>query len=395
MPADARPTRAPSGRPSRTGPLKDATDPGDQIQAAFRPRVLSRVDGGRSHVRPPRPILWWMGRFRTFRRWRDGTGDKPWTVWGVLMCALAVPAGLVTVHAQPASASRNPKPALRIAHSARAVRPGEVVLLRVDAAEPLDTLEGRAFGRPLEPWSVSPTRWLALVGISREAKPGSAVVRLTATTVAGRPLSRAYRLAVGPRRFPVRGISLDPRYLEPPAEVLDRIAAEQERVREAFARSAPEALWARPFVMPASTPVTSRYGILRIINRTRRQPHLGLDLGGDIGTPVVAPNRGRVALATELYFTGNTVVLDHGLGLFSTLAHLSRIAVGEGDTVERGDLVGEVGDTGRVTGPHLHWTLRLGGIAVDPESILALPLEPSAEPGEAPGLPSADQRAPK
>jgi len=308
---------------------------------------------------------------------------------------LAVASGLATVHAQRAPASRNPRPALRVTHAARAVGPGEVVLLRIDGAEALEKLEGRAFERPVEPWAVSPARWLALVGISRDAKPGPAVVRLTATAVTGRALSRTYRLTVRPRPFPVRRITLDPRYLEPPAELLDRIASERERLREALDHSAPDPLWTRPFIMPVATQVTSRYGIVRIINRTRRQHHLGLDLAGDIGTPVVAPNRGRVVLAGELYFTGNTVVLDHGADLFSTLGHLSRIEVGEGDTVDRGDQVGEVGDTGRVTGPHLHWTLRLGGVAVDPESIVALSFGPPDDPAAPPERPPGVQRAPK
>jgi murein DD-endopeptidase MepM/ murein hydrolase activator NlpD len=103
-----------------------------------------------------------------------------------------------------------------------------------------------------------------------------------------------------------------------------------------------------------------------------RSPHGGADFPSASGTPIVAPNGGRVVLAKNLYFTGNTVVLDHGLGLLSLLAHMSAIDVKEGDVVTAGKVVGKVGATGRVTGPHLHWAVRLGGARIDPVAVLTL-----------------------
>jgi murein DD-endopeptidase MepM/ murein hydrolase activator NlpD len=122
----------------------------------------------------------------------------------------------------------------------------------------------------------------------------------------------------------------------------------------------------------------SRFGQRSRFNGELRSPHAGTDFMSPAGTPVEAPNAGRVAVARDLYFTGNTVIIDHGLGVFSTLAHLSRVDVQEGQHVNGGDVVGLVGATGRVTGPHLHWALRVGGARVDAMSILALLGQPAA-----------------
>jgi murein DD-endopeptidase MepM/ murein hydrolase activator NlpD len=113
------------------------------------------------------------------------------------------------------------------------------------------------------------------------------------------------------------------------------------------------------------------FGVLSIYNGETRSRHSGADFLSPAGTPIAAPAAGRVLLAQDLYFTGNTVIVDHGLGLFSLFAHLSAIEVADGAAVAAGDLVGKVGSTGRVTGPHLHWTVRLGGARVDPLSLLA------------------------
>ena len=106
--------------------------------------------------------------------------------------------------------------------------------------------------------------------------------------------------------------------------------------------------------------------------RARRNPHGGADFLSPAGTPIRAPNAGRIAVARSLYFSGNTVIIDHGLGLFSTLAHLSAIDVHEGELVAPGQRIGLVGATGRVTGPHLHWAVRAADARVDPLSLLAV-----------------------
>ena len=119
-------------------------------------------------------------------------------------------------------------------------------------------------------------------------------------------------------------------------------------------------------------PANSRFGTRSIFNGERRNPHAGADFASPLGRPVKAPNGGNVVAARELFYTGNVVIIDHGLGVFSMLAHLSRIDVKEGDEVKAGDVIGLVGATGRVTGPHLHWALTVSGARVDPVSALTV-----------------------
>jgi murein DD-endopeptidase MepM/ murein hydrolase activator NlpD len=119
-------------------------------------------------------------------------------------------------------------------------------------------------------------------------------------------------------------------------------------------------------------PANSRFGTRSIFNGKPRNAHGGADFLSPAGTPIHAPNAGRVVIARDLYFSGNTVVIDHGLGLFSMLAHLSAIDVREGQMVGADQILGRVGATGRVTGPHLHWAVRANGARVDPLSLLAL-----------------------
>jgi murein DD-endopeptidase MepM/ murein hydrolase activator NlpD len=119
-------------------------------------------------------------------------------------------------------------------------------------------------------------------------------------------------------------------------------------------------------------PANSAFGTRSVFNGKPRNAHGGADFLSPGGTPVHAPNAGRVVVARNLYFAGNSVVIDHGAGLFSQLAHLSEMDVAEGDRVEAGQVVGRVGATGRVTGPHLHWAVRAAGARVDPLSLLAV-----------------------
>ncbi|HEY2829749.1 MAG TPA: M23 family metallopeptidase, partial [Thermoanaerobaculia bacterium] len=125
-----------------------------------------------------------------------------------------------------------------------------------------------------------------------------------------------------------------------------------------------------PFTVPIPGASGTNFGSRRIFNGEPRAPHSGADLHATRGTPVHATNRGRVVLAKNLFFTGNTVILDHGLGIYSLYAHLSRIDVHAGDTVKNGQIVGLVGATGRVTAPHLHWGMRVQGARVDPFSLV-------------------------
>jgi murein DD-endopeptidase MepM/ murein hydrolase activator NlpD len=159
--------------------------------------------------------------------------------------------------------------------------------------------------------------------------------------------------------------------VNPPAAELPRIKAEADRVARVFASSSPEQLWRGAFTAPVTGPTTSTYGELSLFNGEPRSRHHGTDFRAPLGTPVVAPAGGRVALSADLYFAGGSVIIDHGSGVFSHLAHLSRRDVQDGAMVDTGQVIGQSGATGRVTGPHLHWSARIGPARIDPLSLLA------------------------
>lgn len=208
-------------------------------------------------------------------------------------------------------------------------------------------------------------RWHALLGIPLDTAPGS--IRLN---VAGRNGTRYVDVAVRPKDYPTQRLTIrDKRKVEPNPEDELRIQAEKEitdRIKTAYAERELDP----DFLLPAKGPLSSRFGLRRIFNGLPRNPHAGLDVAVGTGTPISAPSSGIVVNTGDYFFNGNTVFIDHGRGLISAYMHLSRIDVKEGQTVKRGDRLGAVGSTGRVTGPHLHWAVFLNGTAVDPELFL-------------------------
>jgi murein DD-endopeptidase MepM/ murein hydrolase activator NlpD len=173
-------------------------------------------------------------------------------------------------------------------------------------------------------------------------------------------------------QFSSTQLSVDPRFVEPPdSALLVRIAAERDSVRRVTRGShATSRMWTEAFSLPRDSRLTSPFGQRRKFNEDVRSLHMGTDLAGKVGAPVAATNRAVVALVGDFYYSGDLVYLDHGLGLMTGYLHLSEIFVAVGDTVERGEIIGRVGASGRVTGPHLHWTARYGDVLVSPLSLL-------------------------
>jgi len=278
-----------------------------------------------------------------------------WTAW---ICAAQLPS--------------KPTPlTLAISYAAKVIAPGDVVLVSVRPSAPVLTVEGTAFGHPVTFWRTDVgTEWRGLVGIPLDTPANAHDLLVTATGADGATASRALKLRVQPKQFATRRLTVDPRFVDPPAEEVERILREQALLNETFL-TVTERLWRGAFVGPVPGRPNSSFGRLTVFNKEPRGRHQGADYAVGTGTPVRAPNAGRVVIAADLYFSGNTVVLDHGSGLFSLFAHLSRMAVEQGALVAKGDRVGEVGATGRVTGPHLHWAVRLGEVSVDPQSLIA------------------------
>ena len=166
--------------------------------------------------------------------------------------------------------------------------------------------------------------------------------------------------------FPEQRLNLPPKMVTPTQENLARIKREQEQINKALAEISPRRFWSFPFLRPVPGDVTSAFGLRRILNGQPRSPHSGLDLDGKTGDQVCAANQGKVLLIGDFYFNGKSVFLDHGQGVISMYFHLSRVDVVLGQSVERGHQVGLVGASGRATGPHLHFGMKILGQAVDP-----------------------------
>lgn len=283
----------------------------------------------------------------------------------IAVTALVLGTG-VSVRVQPA--------ALTVAHRARALQPGEAVLLVVTSAGTVADVRATAFGRDVIFYlGPKPGVWHGLAGIDVETAPEAHVVTVEARDPAGTTVGTVrHTLTVSRRTFPVRRVAVDDAFANPPPSARPRIDREAKQVEVVLARVTRERLWGGAFTPPVPGATTSRFGRRSIVNGQVRSIHGGVDLRAESGTPVHAPARGRVVLAAEHYFAGNLVILDHGLGVLSFLAHLSRLSAVEGQTVEQGDRVGLSGATGRVTGPHLHWGARVQGARVDPLSLVAV-----------------------
>lgn len=250
---------------------------------------------------------------------------------------------------------------LTLTTNAPTARPGDVVVVTIGGAGATDTVDVRAFNRDRPSFLAPGGRRRALVGIDLEIRPG------TYTIAAGAGDRRASStIQVVRRAFPTRRLTVDPAFVNPPESELPRIERERALLEKLWETSTPEKLWDGAFAAPVPEPANSAFGTRSILNGEPRSPHGGADFPSPAGTPIKAPNGGRVVLAEALYFTGNTVVVDHGLGLYSLFAHMTEMKVHAGDTVNIGEVLGTVGSTGRVTGPHLHWAVRLNGARVDP-----------------------------
>ena len=252
----------------------------------------------------------------------------------------------------------------------RGTQPGDAVVVTITTPTDVTALSVTAFATQWPVYKIDDTTWRALLGIDLDRKPGPYVVSVAASSA--RALTARRPFTVEPKPFPRRVLKVSPDYVNPPPAQLARIERDSAFMRSIYAHSANEPEWRAGFTRPVADPANSSFGTRSVFNGEPRSPHAGTDFLSPAGTPIHAPAAGRVVGARDLFFTGNTVVIDHGLGAYSMLAHLSHIDVREGQHIAQGDIVGLVGATGRVTGAHLHWALRVGTARVDPLSVLAL-----------------------
>ena len=285
-----------------------------------------------------------------------------------LLSALAMTA-LLFGHAVPSSQAE-PADALTIALSGRAQQPGEVVRLVIGCSCASGVASATAFGHDV-PLVRIDGGWEGLIGIDLDVVPGTYTVAARVDRKPQAVLAAARMLVVSAKRFPTRRLRVAPEFVNPPAAELQRIRDEAQTMAALFEKTSTPREWRGGFHVPVNVPANSSFGTRSVFNGEARSPHSGADFPAASGTPVAAPAAGVVVLAAPQYFTGNTVVLDHGLGLYSVLAHLSVMSVDVGQRIDGGQIVGRVGATGRVTSAHLHWSVRLNGARVDPLSLVA------------------------
>lgn len=285
--------------------------------------------------------------------------------------AFLVGSALLAVAPPMAAVAGGTPGGVRVSVTPSSPQPGDVLLLQVTGAPPDARAEWD--GRRL---ALFPTGGgvAALVGIDLDARAGLIGWRVTrpSATKNGGALA-AGAITVRPRTFPTQQLTLPKGMVDLDAPTLARVETERGELRAALTAGASERLWRGPFRVPVEGgQPTGGFGVRRLINGQPRSPHAGYDWAAPVGTPVVAANAGRTVLVTEHFFAGRNVVVDHGLGLFTLYYHLTETRVEPGESVTAGRIIGTVGATGRVTGPHLHFAVLLNGARVDPEALLRL-----------------------
>jgi murein DD-endopeptidase MepM/ murein hydrolase activator NlpD len=259
---------------------------------------------------------------------------------------------------------------------AESFEPGQIVLVRLLQGTEAEIVRIRFEGHSYELGSrARGLESFALVGLDLGLKPGRHVFDVSILGKDGAVEGLRQDFEVLGRDFPVKKLWVKEKYVTPPPEVTERIQWEAELLETIYSIVTPRWLAEGEFILPHTAAMTPNFGERRIYNDVPRSTHSGVDISAPFGSPVVASNSGRVVLARDLYFSGQTVIIDHGLGLFTYYCHFSSLRVKRGESVKKGDVVGLVGSTGRSTGPHLHWGVKVFDSRVDPLALLALGTE--------------------
>lgn len=294
-------------------------------------------------------------------------------------------AGLVWWCANTAYAADAPhcSGGLELRLSAPQAAQGSLILAQIQSKKALREVSGKWIDRSIYFWKVTASkaalpaprieRREALLGVDLEKPPGTYELSVTATAEDGITAECSAKLVVTSGKFATEKLTVAKQFVEPNDQQASRAVAEQKKLRELFDHVTPEKLWQGPFRFPLTGATKgTNFGKRRILNGQPRSPHTGADFPAPTGTPIHVTQSGRVVLAEELYFSGNTVIVDHGLGVYSLYGHLSATDVAVGEDVKAGTILGKVGATGRVTGPHLHWGVTVNKARVNPVRMVSL-----------------------
>lgn len=254
-----------------------------------------------------------------------------------------------------------------------AVRDGEPFLVEFGAegAEKL-TLSWRGKNLELAGPSAKSGLFQALLPVALNAKEQSIPLTMTVHWAGGRTERFSADMPVRRKKYPVQKLNVDQKFVSPPPEMAEKIKRDRAEMRAAVSKVSPVQYWTLPLLRPVPGEVTSLYGLRRVFNGVPKNPHRGVDFDAREGDPIAALEDGVVVLVADHYYSGNIVVVDHGLGVMSAYLHLSDFNVAPGERVLRGDTVGSIGSTGRVTGPHLHLSFYVLGESVNAAACIAM-----------------------
>ena len=255
------------------------------------------------------------------------------------------------------------------------VRPTEVyqggVAQIMISGRGLEDLKARRSAEAIPILPVEDGAYVALLGIDMELRPGAVEILLSGRSP-DESWKRTAKINVRLKNFPREEIAVPPSFDQLDEPTLKRIQKEQATLDGLFKGRTAGRLWDGPFIAPVPGAVTSAFGFRRVVNGLARAPHGGVDLKAALGAEVLAANDGRVVLTDAFFFSGKSLVLDHGGGLYTMYFHLSDFRAAPGAAVHKGEVIGLAGMTGRVTGPHLHWGARLNGARIDPMELLTV-----------------------
>lgn len=297
----------------------------------------------------------------------------PLTIQTLLLMLLP----LATLQARTPAVKPKPAPraALVVTSEPEVIVNGSPCLFRVKSRRALRSLSGEWQGRSvIFNFDGRDGAWYGFAGVGVDAVAGRSRITLEAIAASGDRFSYIHPVRIETALYRTAALSVAGQYTEPEPEALARIEEEQKLKKEAFAYVTPYRLWSGNFEAPVDSRTTGEFGTRRTFNHKVQSIHQGLDFRAEIGTPVGAMNGGVVILAREMFYEGGFVVIDHGQGLATLYMHLSEINVREGDRVEKRQIIGLSGGTGRATAPHLHVGVRWQGIYLDPAVLLTLPL---------------------
>ena len=270
---------------------------------------------------------------------------------------------------------------------------GQVLVVKVKGEEQATELKGTFLSRTIpffrEFRPGEPAGYIGLLGIDMQDNPGT--YELAVEVKQGEQAKQlSFNVLVAKEKFAVEHLKLPKDKVDLDEKSLARWKAEQEEVKKALAESSGMKLWHSSFLEPVNGKRTGIFGSVRIMNGKPRNPHNGEDIGAPMGADVAATNDGIVRITVDHIFSGKGVFVDHGLGFYSMYFHLSEILVKDGDLVTAGQIIGKVGATGRATGPHLHWGVKLNGARVNPYSLLDLPFKNGSTPAATVATPTPE-----